>query len=225
MRVFGMVMFLFLCTSSFAQTKTYTKKGDSDPKAKVILDKLKKTLEGYSSVEMRFVLTMELPKQNKEVQRGTLIQSQKKFVVKMDQQDVYCDGKSTWIHFKNNKQVQLTDYDEKSGGAFLSPTQLLNLYQTGEYVYTITQERTEKGNTIADIEFKPLDLNNEFAKMRLTVNKTLNKVVSLRVFAKDGSRYTLDLESLLPNKKYDPATFVFNAKDHPGVRIEDLRID
>lgn len=225
MRFIGIICLLFIQSLVIAQAKTYTKKGDSDPKAKTILDKVKSTLESYSSVEMRFVLTMELPKQNKEVQRGTLIQSQKKFAVKMDQQDVYCDGKSTWIHFKKNKQVQLTDYDESASAGFLSPTQMLNMYQTGNFVYMITEERVEKGNTITEIEFKPLDLNHEFAKMRLTVNKTLNKVVSLRVFSKDGSRYTLDLESLLPNKKYDPSTFVFNAKEHPGVRIEDLRID
>src|SRR5690606_18220123 len=148
MRLAGIICLLFIHVFVFGQTKTYSKKGDSDPKAKAVLDKIKSTLEGYSSVEMRFVLTMELPKQNKEVQRGTLIQSQKKFAIKMDQQDVYCDGKSTWIFFKKNKQVQLTDYDESASAAFLSPTQLLNMYQTGNFVYMITEERVEKGNTM-----------------------------------------------------------------------------
>lgn len=221
------ILILLLCTyiSGFGQTKTYTKKSESDPKAKAILDKLKKTLDSYSSVEMKFTLTLELPKQSPEIQKGVLIQSGKKFQVKMDQQEVYCDGKTTWIYLKKNKQVQVTDYDEKGGGSFLSPKQLLNMYETGNYVYAIIEERTEKGASVADIEFKPLDLKSEFAKMRLTVNKTENKVVSLRVFSKDGSRYTLQLDALQQNKKYNPSVFVFNQKAYPGVRVEDLRID
>jgi outer membrane lipoprotein-sorting protein len=221
------IIFLFLCFqfNGFSQTKTYTKKGDSDPKAKTILDKLKKSMDSYNSVEMRFTLTMELPKQSPDVQKGVLIQSGKKFQVKMDQQDVYCDGKSTWIYFKKNKQVQVNDFDESATGGFMSPKQILKMYETGNFVYAITEQRKEKEATMADIEFKPLDLNSDFTKMRLTVNTTKNKFVSLRVFSKDGSRYTLQLNSIEQNKKYDPSIFVFNAKAHPGVRVEDLRID
>lgn len=225
MKGYFVVIMLFLTQSLWGQNNMYTKKSDSDPKAKVILDKLKKSLDSYSSVEMKFTLTLEFPKKTPEVQKGNLIQSGKKFLVKMDQQDVYCDGQSTWIHFKKNKQVQVTDFDESGSGGFLSPKQLLNMYQTGKFVYSITEERTEKGAAVADIEFKPLDAKSEFSKMRLTVNKTANKVISLRVFSKDGSRYILSLDSIIPNQKYDPSTFVFNAKAFPGVRVEDLRID
>ncbi|MBK8623652.1 MAG: outer membrane lipoprotein carrier protein LolA [Saprospiraceae bacterium] len=219
------VIMIFLTQSVWSQNNTYTKKNDSDPKAKVLLDKLKKTLDSYSSVEMKFTLTLEFPKKTPEVQKGNLIQAGKKFFVKMDQQDVYCDGKTTWVHFKKNKQVQVSDYDESGGGGFLSPKELLNMYQTGKFVYSITEQRTEKGSSMVDIEFKPLDAKSEFSKMRLTVNKTANKVISLRVFSKDGSRYILFLDSIIPNQKYDPSTFVFNAKSFPGVRVEDLRID
>jgi outer membrane lipoprotein-sorting protein len=225
MKGYFVVIMFFLTQSLWGQNNMYTKKSDSDPKAKVILDKLKKSLDSYSSVEMKFTLTLEFPKKTPEVQKGNLIQSGKKFLVKMDQQDVYCDGQSTWIHFKKNKQVQVTDFDESGSGGFLSPKQLLNMYQTGKFVYSITEERTEKGAAVADIEFKPLDAKSEFSKMRLTVNKTANKVISLRVFSKDGSRYILSLDSIIPNQKYDPSTFVFNAKAFPGVRVEDLRID
>lgn len=225
MRLFILIMFILSNTAVFGQTKTYTKKSDSDPKARVVLDKLKTTLDSYSSVEMNFTLTMEFPKQSPEVQNGLLIQSGKMFQLKMDQQEMYSDGKTSWIYFKKNKQVQVVDYDESAGGAFISPKQLLRMYEKGNYVYMIIEERVEKGNTILDIEFKPLDLNEEFSKMRLTVNKTLNKVVSLKVFSKDGSRYSLQLNSITPNKKYDPSIFVFDAKAYPGVRVEDLRID
>ncbi|MFZ1705764.1 MAG: outer membrane lipoprotein carrier protein LolA [Saprospiraceae bacterium] len=224
MRFWFLLMLVLSNGILFGQIQTYSKKNDSDPKAKVTLDKLKKTMDGYSSVEMKFTLTIEASKQVPIIQKGTLIQSGNKYQLIMDQQEVYCDGKTTWMYYKKNKQVQVTDYDE-AGSAFLSPKQVMNMYQTGNYVYAITEERTEKGNVFADIEFKPLDLNAEFSKMRLTVDKTQNKIVSLRVFSKDGSRYHLQLNSTTPNKKYDPAVFVFNVKANPGVRLEDLRID
>jgi outer membrane lipoprotein-sorting protein len=61
--------------------------------------------------------------------------------------------------------------------------------------------------------------------MRLTVDKKTNKMVYLRVFSRDGSRYTLKVNDIIANKKYDPGIFTFNPKVAPGVHIEDLRID
>jgi hypothetical protein len=47
----------------------------------------------------------------------------------------------------------------------------------------------------------------------------------MKVFAKDGSRYTLKVNEIKPNKNYGPETFVFDASKYPGIHVEDLRID
>lgn len=223
-----MVLYLFLGSflMGFGQSNnTMTTASDNDPKAKIILDKLKKQFDTYASLELNFEFQLELPGKPVETQKGKLIQDGVKYAVIMKDQEIYADGKSTWLYLKNKKEVQLTDFDESGSDSFLSPKQMLALYQSGDYVYSILEERKAGKNTFTDIEFKPLKKQADFSKLRLTVNKTDNSMVTLRVFLRDGSRYVLKMESLIPNKKYAPETFILNSKELKGVHIEDLRMD
>jgi outer membrane lipoprotein-sorting protein len=224
MRGWTMIMILLGALQVSAQN-TYTKASDSDPKAKVILDKLKATYNGYKSMEVKFDIDLELPNKPKVTQKGTIIQSGTKFQAKMTDQEVFSDGKTTWLYIKKNKEVQIMDAAEGASSAVMSPKQMMTLYEKGEYVYTIVEERTVGKDVWVDIEFKPLKKRSEYSKIRLTIDKKANKMVSLRVFSKDGSKYTLKVNSLTPNLKYDPAIFVFNTKSYPGIHIEDLRMD
>lgn len=214
----------WLVTKSEVQN-TYSKKGDSDPKAKQILDKLKKNYESYSSMEVNFEVTLEFPKQKPEVQKGSLIQYGDKYQVKMTDQEIYSDGKQIWVYLKKNKQVQILDPAAAEENDMFSPKQMLRLYETENFAYAITGQSKENGTEITDIEFKPLSAGSEYTKMRLKVNKTQMKLVSLIVFSREGSKYTIKVNSLITNKKYASDIFVFNPKAIKGVRIEDLRID
>lgn len=208
-----------------AQKSTMTSKKDSDPKAKQILDKLKKQFDGYKTMEVTFEMELELPNQPVEKQTGSLIQDQNKYVVKMKDQEIYADGKTVWIYLKKNKEVQISDFDGASSSEFMSPKQMMMLYEKGDYVYSIIEERKVGNQTFTDIEFKPLAKKSDVAKLRLTVDTKANKMISLRVFSKDGSRYLLKVNSIIPNKKYETSLFSLNTKTLKGVHIEDLRMD
>ena len=223
------IAFLFFICSMIVHIveaqSTYTSKRDNDPKAKMILDKLKKQYDSYKTMEINFSMELELPNKPTEIQNGTVIQDGKKYQLKMKDQEIYCDNKSVWVYLKKNKEVQISDYDESESSAIMSPKQLLTLYEKGEYIYAIIEERKVGNVTFSDIEFKPVSKKSDFTKMRLTVDKNSNKMVSLRVFSKDGSKYMLKINDIKSNKKYDPALFIFNPKAVTGVHIEDLRID
>jgi len=215
---------LWMVAGLMAQ-KTYLKASDSDPKAKKILDALKKEYDGYKSMEVNFELVLELKAQAAETQKGKLIQQGKKYFVSVSDQEVYCDGKSVWLYQKSNKEVQINSFEEGPGSEVMSPAEMLRLYESGQYAYAITGNATENGTKVTQIEFKPLDKNSEYTKIRLSVAENTHKATSIKVFSKDGSRYTLNVKSIVPNKTYAPEVFVFNVKQHPGVHIEDLRID
>ena len=208
----------------FGQKGTMLSKSDNDPKAKKILDGIKKDFDKYKSVEIEFELELEMPQQPKELQKGKLMSQGKKFAVQMKDQEIYCDGKTVWFYSKSNKEVQINHFDENDKAGFLSPAELLKMYQNGDFVYAITGEATEMGATVTHIEFKPLDGNSEYSKMRLSIEKNTNKLKQFRVFSKDGSRYSLILKTLTPNKSFGTNTFVFNPKSIPGIYVEDLRI-
>ncbi len=224
MRCFSFVVFLMIAVVSNGQN-TYTKASDSDPKAKALLDKLKNSYDGYKSMDVKFELEIEIPNKLKETQKGSVLQAGSKFVAKMSDQEVYSDGKTTWLYFKKNKEVQIMDVDESVGGAVMSPKQMMTIYQSGDYVFSIVDERKVGTQTWVDIEFKPIKKRSEYTKIRLTIDKKANKMVYLRVFSKDGSKYTLKINTLTPNVRYDASTFVFNPKAIPGLHVEDLRMD
>jgi outer membrane lipoprotein-sorting protein len=216
-RFFGVVMMIFFTSMAFGQSSVDIK----DPKAKAILDKISAELASYESVEMDFEFIIEFPGAQAEVQKGKIIQKDDKYFVDMEMQSVYSDGKSLWLHMKNNNEVQWSNVEEAQAGGFMDPTSLINMYKTGEYAYAITGE--ENGNQM--IEFKPLDKASPYFKMRLSVVKGKNKVNSMKVFSKDGSNYTMKLSDMKSDKNYPADTFVFDKSKHPGVHVEDLRIN
>jgi outer membrane lipoprotein-sorting protein len=226
MKSYNFLLFFFiLFINADAQQSAMTSKKDNDPKAKNILDKLKKQFDGYKTMEVSFEMELELPNQPMEKQSGSLIQDQNKYVVKMKDQEIYADGKTVWIYLKKNKEVQISDYDDAAASEFMSPKQMMMLYEKGDYVYSIIEERRVGSQTFTDIEFKPLSKKSDIAKLRLTVDAKANKMISLRVFSKDGSRYILKVNSIIPNKKHDASLFSLNTKTLKGVHIEDLRMD
>jgi outer membrane lipoprotein-sorting protein len=204
---------------------TFLKPTDSDPKAKVVLDKMKALYNSYASLEAKFDLELELAEQPRKVLKGSYIQSGTKYIAKTADQEIYSDGKTTWIYIKPIKEVQISDASGSVDAGFMSPKQLITLYDKGEYVYTIVDERKIGTQSFVDIEFKPLKRRTDYSKLKMTIDKKTNKLVSLRVFSKDGSRYTLKMNEIVPNKKYDSGIFVFNTKNIPGVHVEDLRMD
>jgi len=219
-----MTIFTSIFSLGFGQSTMLSKK-DNDPKAKQILDKLKKQYDSYKTMEVSFELDLELVGRPSEKQTGVFIQDGKKFQIKMQDQEIYTDAKSVWLYQKRNKEVQISDFDENETNEIMSPKQMMNLYNRGDFIYAILEERKSGGAFLADIEFKPINKNSDYTKMRLTVNKNANKMVSLRVFSRDGSKYTLKITNLKYNKKYEPAMFSFNPKAVTGIHIEDLRMD
>lgn len=196
----------------------------SDPAAKRLLDKIRKKYESYKTIEAAFTLTIEVPGQAKELQSGTIAQAGEQFRLTMPQQVIVNDSKTTWVYLKKNNEVQINKTDPNNAeGDFMTPKELLRRYQKGDFLYALTDKVTENGKLLTQIEFKPKDRNSEYAKLRLSIDEKSEALESIRAFAKDGSRYTFKITRLSPNKTLPPATFMFDTKQFPGVRVEDLR--
>lgn len=221
---------LALCASLWAQAQTPKTKGqlttaqESDPQAKAILDKLRKKYQSYQSLEQAFTLEIELPEQKKEVQQGKMAKQGKKYRVDLASQSIICDGAALWLVLHQNKEVQINNLpDPAQDETILSPEALFSFYEKGKFVYFLVNETTVAGKVAQEIEFKPLDKNSEYSKFRLTVEKATLNVLSMKAFGKDGSRYTLNLGALTPNKAFAAQHFSFDKAKYPGYRVEDLR--
>ncbi|MCF8246351.1 MAG: outer membrane lipoprotein carrier protein LolA [Saprospiraceae bacterium] len=220
------LLLTFVSTTFFAQKPMAAKAEVSDPEAKAVLEKMRKKYEAYGTLEAEFSLDIEMPRQPTQTQKGVLIQQAEKYRLKFNDRTMVSDGKSVWLHIPKNKQVQINDVDEDAGdGGISSPQDLLKAYAWKDYEYAITNEFSENGKVVQQIEFKPTTKSSDYSKVRLTLDKKTLEVVSIKSFGKDGSRYTLTVNKLTLNKTVTASTFTFNKTECLDCKFEDLRVD
>jgi outer membrane lipoprotein carrier protein len=208
-----------------AQTNQYAKPADSDPEARSVLENLRKKYNAYQSLELSFTLTIEMPEEAPIKQQGKLAQKGDAYRVDLDEYHVRSDGKTVWMHLKRNKEVQIQNADAESMADLLSPKDLLAIYQSNEYVYVLVNEYSSGGRVLQEIEFKPTDRNSEYSKIRLSIDKGKGQMAQVKVFNRDGSRFTLDITAHTPNKTFPNTHFVWSKSECPDCYVEDLRID
>ena len=195
----------------------------SDPEAMQLLQQISDTYQKGTGHKIEFSLDIELPAQGKETQKGQLIQQGDNFVLEMEGRKIISNGESVWLYMEDLNEVQINDADFEDETTFSSPSDIFKLHTSGEYIFAVSNKFDEEGAAVTQIEGKPTDSYSEYSKMRLTViDKGLN-VKRLKIFGKDGSRYTMNIIS--HNDAYTPAAgvFGFDASQYEGVHVEDLR--
>lgn len=212
----------FCFTPVFAQQ--FTSADESDPKAKAVLDKLQKKYEAFQSLEASFTLELEIPEKETEVQKGTLFQEGDKYRLTLADRTLVCDGKTVWLYLPKQKEVQINDMETEQEGSFNSPKDLLKAYQWKNHIYVLVDEFVQDGRSVQFIEFKPVSKSAEYSKVRLTVDKKANDIVSISTFNKDGSRYTLIIGKIASGNRQPAGTFTFSKSNCPDCHFEDLRI-
>lgn len=223
-----LILLTVASTVVFAQkTKTAAPKQEiSDPEAKAVLEKMRKKYEAYGTLEVEFALEIEVPQQAKQTQKGLLTQQGEKYRLKLNDRTMVSDGKSVWLYIPKNQEVQINDVEDDEGeGGISSPQDLLKAYAWKDYVYAITNEFSEGGRLVQQIEFKPTSKGNDYSKVRLSLDKKTLEILSIKSFGKDGSRYTLTVNKLTPNKTVPASTFTFAKSECPSCKFEDLRVD
>jgi len=196
-----------------------------DPVAEQVIKDLRSKYESYNAIEADFDLDINFRDGRTDHQAGILIQQGDKFKMDATTQAIYCDGKAVWMHLKESKEVQINDYDEDEEVANFSPNSILALYDNGEYEFAITNESVIESILTQQIEFKPMDEDSEYSKVRLSIDKKKQELRGFELFSKDGTKVSLKIKSLKVDKTYPNNIFVFNKYENPNVHIEDLRID
>jgi outer membrane lipoprotein-sorting protein len=221
--IMAIMMSTFFLATGFAQKKDFTKAQDVDPEAQRVLDKVSEKYEAYKSIEATFSLEIEIPEEPVDTQTGKLKQQGEKYNVDLSSYSMICDGENFWVHNKQNKEVQLNDPPEEGDDEMMAPQDFYSFYKKGKYLYALTNAIVEKGVPLLQIEFKPLEGDSEYSKIRMTIEKKTSAVKRIKVFSKDGSRFTLEIQNFKANKKFTIADFTFDKEKFPDAHIEELR--
>lgn len=215
-----MILMLALGQSVFAQQKTPY--GQSDPKAKTILDAVSKKFKSYASVKADFALKISTT-DNKvlDTKKGTVLLKGDSYQVHLGDQEVYCDGHTVWTYNKDTKEVQVNDYQPSQGS--ISPARLFTNFYDKEFLYRLDGASKLEGHAVDVIEMTPLDKSKPFFKVVAMVDRQNKNLLSTEIFEKGGNRYTYQVMKFTPDVPAKNADFVFNTAAHPGVDVVDLR--
>jgi outer membrane lipoprotein-sorting protein len=198
----------------------------SDPAARKALNEVKAFYEKSGALQMDFKLTILPPEEDPIVQKGIMITQGNKYYMTLEDMTWQSDGKTIWILRKDLKEVQIHNVlDEAGTSQFVMPLDILRKYDNGDYIYASAGVGKELNRQVRYIEFKPKSREEDFFKVRLSLDVKKPEIVRFEAFARDGSRYILDINSTKTGIKPAADQFVFQARNHPGVAIEDLRLN
>lgn len=216
------VLFGLMSNAVLAQ-KTYTSTSDSDKDALRIFDKTKGVLKNAKTTIFDYSLVIALPEEEPQVTNGVAKQKGEKFYIEMGDKTIYCNGRDVRIYSQIQNEVQINDLDEDSG--LLTPSTILNLFDKDSYIFILGIEKKINKKKYYNLIFKPTEKFSEYTKIEAFIDKKSFLPYRIKMFYKDGTKNTLDIESALINKAIDDSVFSFDKQKHPDVSVEDLRMD
>nr|MBS0038349.1 hypothetical protein [Saprospiraceae bacterium] len=196
----------------------------NDPKAKQLLEEVKKNVLSEPSWVFDFELVVNFPDMDPEVINGQLKQDGQKIKADLGAQVITSDGKTVWTYLKDFNEVQISNFDEDMQELFLSPSQIVRIYESGEYIYQYSGNQEFRGRQLQLIEFRPADPKaSEYVKINLWLDMKSKVPVGVMINARNGVRYNLFIEQHQKGVKHHAGVFTFNPAEYPGVEIDDLR--
>lgn len=219
MRIFFYLLLTLFSTNLISQNKpvTYQTNKDADPKAKAILKQVKDKLAIDQGVSINFEFKYTAAETKPAINKGAVDIKSKKFKLTLGDEEITSDNTSIWTYLKKRNEVQIQDASIINDDP-LSPFKLLQIHDSPDFTYILNGETAG----LATIEFKPLDKNAEFFKVKVDVDKAKKQYKRLVLYMKNGDLYELNILSQL-KKNFKDDAFVFSASKYPGVKTEDLR--
>lgn len=188
-----------------------------DPKALKLLKAIEKKYE-KTAYKMDFNLSVKQAEVKKpKVQTGVFAFSKDAYSLSLPDQKICFDGKTQWTYMIDRKEVQIT-HAELSESAY-HPLKFIQLYKADQFKYRV--ESSDQNKSV--IEFVPLQENQEYHKVKLSIQKKSGVIHSIEVFLKNGDRYTMTVTKHTILNKIDVDQFKLDTSQLKGVHIEDLR--
>ena len=202
-----------------AQTSSRVK---SDPEAKKLLDAVSSKFRSYKTASANFSLKIENT-EGKLLGNETGVVQMKgdKYRILTADRQIFSDGKTIWAYEIADREVQVTTYDPTSD--VMTPQRMFTNYYDDNFLYKLNDDHKVGTKYYTQIELTPLDKTNLFFKLLVDVDKATNNIASLKVFEKNGNRYTYVVTSFKANLPLADGLFIFDKKSNPNVEIVDLR--
>ena len=195
-----------------------------DSAADELLQKLAENNRSHQSIRSDFTFHYQsLQSDEGNSWQGTITMKGKKYRLELRNSTLYYDGKTLWNHLHEAGEVNISEPVEQEGGDILNhPHQIFEIHQLNLKSQYLGKQKIE-GQALYTIDLFPRDLDREYSRIRLFLDQSPVQIHSAKIFAKDGSRYTIEINNLTTDQPVADSTFVFDKKAHPKVEVIDMR--
>jgi len=187
-----------------------------------LIDKISKRYKQFKTIKADFsyALKSQGTTSAQEKQKGNILIKGNKFRLEVANQLIICDNKTIWTYSHEVNEVQISNFDPKQGGIRLDD--IFTMYNKG-FLSKVISSKKEGGKELVYLELTPKDKKKNYFKIKLTVDKTNQQILSSEVYDKNGSIHTYTVLNQVPNILINDKQFSFDTKKYKGIEIIDLR--
>jgi len=154
---------------------------------------------------------------NSQSNSGVFIIKGTKFLLEMDDNKVWFDGKTQWALMLENNEVSITE-PTVAEIAQINPMAILSGFKAKSNL-KFSKLKSAKNHIV---ELTPKLKANDFTKIEVQIEKNTGNLKSMKLFTKDGTTL-LTLNNYKSGIKISDDTFTFNKLKYKGITINDLR--
>lgn len=188
--------------------------------ARTILDQTAATLRNSGGIEATFEGTHFNGKQAAGTATGRIEVMGDKFKIVSDALTTWFDGHTQWTLMKGSDEVNVST-PTPSEIQHTNPYSFINIYKQG---YTLTRnDATYKGKTCHEVRMKAQSKSNNIQLLIVTIDKTTHLPLSIRLKDHKGQWTRIRVTGVRTHRKWGVSNFRYDAKQHPGVEVIDLR--
>lgn len=193
-----------------------------DRKSKAILDDLSAKTKAYNTLSIEFTYRMENKTENvDETINGNILMKRDKYRIEFGGQIIICNGSTIWTYLSDANEVHISNAAEEDDAFSISPHNIFSLYEEGHHCKYIRESALN--NTRAHIiELIPVE-SQFYHKVRLTIEKETNKLLSVVIFDREQTTFTYELTRQQPNLIIPDNRFSFRPESFPNIEVIDLR--
>ena len=189
-------------------------------KAQDILDKTAGKLKNSGGIEAVFEATAFKGTKETGSASGTIKVKGNKFKIESNSLTTWFDGKTQWTLLAGSDEVNVSTPTAAELQA-INPYSFINIYKKG-YTATLAKASYE-GKSVHEVRLVTTSKKSSMQKILLTIDPSTLLPLSVRFKNAKGDWTRIRVRSIKTGRQFADAAFTFDAKQHPGIEVIDLR--
>lgn len=209
---------LFLLVSLFSSQL----QAQNHAEAKALLQEASQAMKAYKGVEIDFIYTFENTRVEppiRQKQIGTIGIKGDDYRLKVGAIEQLRIGNKLYNILHEDEEVQVSSYDEESEDQGLTPSKLLNLFDSG-YSYKLAGSETLEGRKIQYVLLKP-NASEEIDKIQIGIDTKTKEVFSMQQWGTNGTATLLEVKKLRKIDKWPQGYLTFQEEKYADYYISE----